>query len=304
MQTGAELPLASGCVIQNDVWNGLAMSETRAVGIAPFRLPTVRFPRTSLKLWSRTPFVRIAVSRSKAKRSTISSRSRAKGGTSRKTSQRAAKSATSRKGSSASSNSSSDALDSLPLLNAGQFARLCGVSTGLISKWCNEGMPCVRSGQSGAEVRINLLTAMPWVTVTRARDDPERDAWSKAKREKLELETAQRRGDLIPKADVEDVLLNLSDAVGQRCDQVPGRVSNEFAAERDAAVIFERTVDELRPVKAAFAEMARELAIAFEGLAEAPAEPGRSAAETKRGTVGRSESDSSAGQRGAGPIPQ
>lgn len=195
-------------------------------------------------------------------------------------------------------------LESLPLLNAGQFARLCGVSTGLVSKWCSEGMPCDRSGQSGAEVRIILVTALPWVTVMRAREDPERDAWSRAKREKLELETSQRRGDLIPKADVEDVLLNLSDAVGQRCDQVPGRVANEFAAERDAAVIFERVTDELRAVKAAFAEMARELAIAFEELAEAPVESRRSASEAKRGDMGRPESDPAAGQRGAGAVPQ
>jgi len=51
----------------------------------------------------------------------------------------------------------------LPTLNSTQFAKLCGVSAGRVTQWCDEGMPCERKAQMGSPVSIDLVTALPWV---------------------------------------------------------------------------------------------------------------------------------------------
>lgn len=52
-------------------------------------------------------------------------------------------------------------------LNLTQFANLCGVSAGLVSGWCDEGMPCNRRARSGSTVAIELRSAIPWVVSRR-----------------------------------------------------------------------------------------------------------------------------------------
>ena len=144
---------------------------------------------------------------------------------------RAARAATVRKARSGSSNSSSGGLKSLPRLNAGEFAKLCGVSVGLVSTWCDEGMPCKeRPARSGAVVQIELAPAIQWVVKRRALK-PESALVNVAteRAEHLRLKNAKARGDLITVEFFGSVINGMSAGIVQQLTALGARCASGMA---------------------------------------------------------------------------
>jgi len=135
----------------------------------------------------------------------------------------------------------------------------------------------------GSVVKIDPAVAIPWV-VSERNPPPgsPRDRLLRAQAEKVELENARRRGELILSSQVGEVLSTLGADLAQRHEGVPGRVCNEFAGLTDPAVIRERLLDELRTVRGAFSDATEKLTDAMDDGSAGDSPRSRTVSKRKR----------------------
>lgn len=192
----------------------------------------------------------------------------------------------------------------LPTFNATQFAKIIGVSVETVSNLVDAGMPCERGTRQGSPMAITLEAALPFVFDRRGeRQGSQRDRLATAQAEKFELENARRRGELLLASDVAAQDMALAADFAGRLDGIPGRLANELAGISDPIEVRRRLLEELRAVRAGFAEAIRK-------QADAPAPSDDSgddlgaAAEPDSGRVGGPDQNSPAGDSGAGSLAQ
>lgn len=147
-------------------------------------------------------------------------------------------------------------------------------------------MPAVRTGRQRQTVQISLEAALPWVVAHRENKGSERERLAAEQADKVALENARRRGELIHADQVAEVLASLGAELAARHDAVPGRVAGELAGLTDPALIRTRLRDELRAVRGAVADAAAKLADAL-GSSEDDGADREAASEPDAEPVGR-----------------
>jgi len=182
--------------------------------------------------------------------------------------------------------------------NRDEFAELIGRSTGWISKMLDFGMPAIRSRRKGSPVRINTAEAIPWLleqakAEAKPAAESQRERLAREQADKVALENAASRGELVRSADVEALVLETIAQLGSVLDGVPGRLANELAGLADPAEIRARLMQELRGARSAFADRLAQLADAGEQLAES-GDDREAAAASDAGGMGGRESGASA----------
>jgi len=188
------------------------------------------------------------------------------------------------------------------LTTRNEFAKVIGMSAGWVSKALDGGMPAVRSGRAGAKVQIDTAVALPWL-LGRASEraaptpDSQRDRLAREQADKVALENAQRRGELVPIAQVRAVASELVSRLGSALEGLPGRLANEIAGISDPAEIRARIGDEIRGARTAFAHGIEVMAGVAAG-ATAPGGAGASAAQAKPRAMGRRKPRAAARKRG------
>lgn len=184
-------------------------------------------------------------------------------------------------------------------MSRNEFARLFGVSGGTVTNWMTAGMPATRKGRQGAQVSIDPYLACPWVYAHREEaPGSQRDRLAKEQADKLALENARRRGELIFSHQVAESLSKLAAELSARLDAVAGRTASEFAGITDAGTIRRRMLDELRNVRAAFADTTAELADALGADPDDGGDP-EAAPEKDGERVGRGKSRAASRKRRA-----
>lgn len=184
-----------------------------------------------------------------------------------------------------------------PICSGAEFAKALGVSRATITHWADDGMPVDRSRKSGREMQIDPLVALPWVVAQRgATPGSQRERLSNAQAEKVEMENARRRGQLIEASQVQETIFGLAAYLAREHDALPGRVANELASIHEPAVIRSRLLVELRSIRDGIAEHSARTADACEHLAD-ECEHQPPATESDRERVGGSDEGPAAGKR-------
>lgn len=183
-------------------------------------------------------------------------------------------------------------------MSRNEFAALCGVVGATVTNWMQAGMPHRSGGRSGREVHIDPKLAIPWVVSNReAPEGSQRDRLAKEQADKVALDNAQKRKEMIYAWQVSDGLNSMAAELAASLDALPGRVANELAGISDAGQIRVILLRECRAVRGSVARHLGQLADAGESVAdsaghsEAPAGsdggpvggPGANPARRKRG---------------------
>ena len=191
----------------------------------------------------------------------------------------------------------------MTLLSRQEFAELLKVSPATITNWMDAGMPAVRTGRQKQAVRITLAAALPWVVSHRETKGGERERLARVQADKVELENARKRGELIYADQVAEVLSTLAADVAAGMDAISGRLANELAGITDPAVIRGRIREEHRAVRGAFADATTKLADAL-GASSDDGEDTEPAPEPDPEPVGRRKPGAAVRKRRAGAVPK
>jgi hypothetical protein len=183
------------------------------------------------------------------------------------------------------------------LLTATEFAHFCKVSTGLVTSWCDDGMPCDRTGRMGSKVSINLRDAVPWIVQKRsARSTVERDRVAAAQADRIEMANLKERRQLIDAGELQNDLLRAISDLAQDLDSVGQRVTTDEAIQG-------KIENELRIARNRFAEHLEAIA-GPPGQMEARGRKNPQARATNARPVGRSNASAATGNSGAGAVSQ
>jgi terminase small subunit / prophage DNA-packing protein len=147
-----------------------------------------------------------------------------------------------------------------PKCSAAEFGAVLGVSAQAIGQWMDAGMPCKRGRGNGHAVEITPEEALPWAISRRAPAGSERERLASEQADKVALENAVKRGELIHVGQVADVLSEMAASLAGQLDALPGRVASELAGLNDPGVIRARLLDETRGIRAAVADAGEKLA--------------------------------------------
>lgn len=144
------------------------------------------------------------------------------------------------------------------------LAEIFGVSEKTIRNWVADGMPQAGHG------KYDLRACVQWKVdqvATASIDDEAEGATDSARRElyiaqrhKIELEIAERRGELLPAALVDQTLASVASVATSQIDALGPRLAGELADMDDPAAIQARLFTEGRQVRAAIAEQIRQMA--------------------------------------------
>lgn len=187
------------------------------------------------------------------------------------------------------------------LVNVPTFADILGVTQYTVKTYIAQGMPAGSSTGSGKKREFDSGLAIQWlidqkVAEVAPTDDEQESADEADRRRKIanasliELELAQKRGDLIPMAVAENVIDRAFGLVATQLDGLAGRLAAELAAVSDAAVIRQVLFDETRRIRAAAAAELANRAIVQTGGSE-----DQSASAEDDSPVGEPESSAAAG---------
>lgn len=173
-----------------------------------------------------------------------------------------------------------------------EFAALIDRSPDTVSRWCAAGMPHEQPGKTNAGYLIHLRQALPWV-LTYALEPPkesQRERLAREQADKVALENAHRRGELVDAVMVDEVLKALAVAIAGQHKTITNRCAHEFASISDAQRIRERFIEEFAAAGSALHALVGDLAATCERVAkDATAAEGAAAADA--GAVGGREAD-------------
>lgn len=141
----------------------------------------------------------------------------------------------------------------IPPMNATAFARLLGVAKSTVSGWMAAGMPH-RPGRGKRPAQIVLAEALPWVLHHRmAPPGSERERLAKEQADRVALDNAVKRGELVYASHVDEIMATMSADLVALLEALPGRAAAP-AAGKSAAEVRSILLDEVRRVRGAFAE--------------------------------------------------
>jgi len=190
--------------------------------------------------------------------------------------------------------------DKRPALTLRQAAKACGVSTNTVHQWCErDGL----ASESTRSRRMILLADLLRFLARRADSKAaggtgQRDRLAKEQADKIAIENAISRGELIYAAHAKQIRLEAITMLAGQLDGISGRFAIDLAAESDASVIRVKLRDEHRRIRSAYARSLGELADLCDRRAGLPAGDGTAPDQVGVGVGGR-ESNPSARKRGA-----
>lgn len=130
------------------------------------------------------------------------------------------------------------------------FAQLLDVSPQTVSNWCEAGMPHSGGGRHGEAREINVREALPWVAANRTnKPASEKGRLDRERADKLAIENAAKRGDLIRREHIELYVQYSESSVASELHAIGGRLANDLAGISDPAVIRARLLDETKRVR-------------------------------------------------------
>lgn len=148
------------------------------------------------------------------------------------------------------------------LLNFKQFADLCGFTRQWVTKWADRGMPVVSRPDDaghGNEATVDTTAAIPWLIEEArkgVRHEPgsARDRLAAEQAERVAMENAERRGELVPVGTLGEVLNDLAATLAADLEALPGRMAAELAGMTDPGQIRQRLQHECRAVRSRCSE--------------------------------------------------
>lgn len=143
-------------------------------------------------------------------------------------------------------------------LTRAALAKGLGISPRMVHKLRNRGMPVhsLEAAQEWRRVNLEPKREAPKVASPMTQ---ETTRLKSAQAELAELEAAERRGDLMPVADAQQVASEAIVIVTTQLDGLPGRTAGQLAGMTDPAAIRKFLLDETRRIRAAMAEAFRKL---------------------------------------------
>lgn len=177
------------------------------------------------------------------------------------------------------------------------FSKLCGVTKQTVANWCEAGMPHEGGGKPGNPYTINVRDALPWVVANRTeKPGSERDRLAKEQADKVAIENAQSRKELIKAQHVEDFTAAALATLSTQLDGLSGRMATPLSSIEDPALVRSRLQDEVRRIRDSYADQLAEL-----GYPERDSKPSqrnrKAPAKKKRKRVGRKKSSTSGRKR-------
>jgi phage terminase Nu1 subunit (DNA packaging protein) len=164
-----------------------------------------------------------------------------------------------------------------------EVSDLTGKPVQTVHDWTKAGL---KSRKTGRNRVIRVADLVRYLAAREYQPGSQRDRLAKEQADKFAIENAVKRGELVFVSQVSEVMATLAADLSSRHDAVPGRVASELAGINEPAVIRERLLDELRSVRAAFADAIAKLADALGTAADTGGD--REAAEEEvGGPVGR-----------------
>jgi phage terminase Nu1 subunit (DNA packaging protein) len=144
-------------------------------------------------------------------------------------------------------------------LTLAETAGLFKVTQKTVRDWIGRGLPTVRLGSQGRgkKTLLNLPDAVRWwfaENFERLELDRARTRQASETANKLSIDNAARRGEVVLAAVVSQVWNEWAADVSARLDGLAGRVAAEFASIDDAGIIRQRLLAELRAVRTASAD--------------------------------------------------
>jgi len=177
------------------------------------------------------------------------------------------------------------------------FAALCDVSPQTVSNWCEAGMPHEGGGGHGETRKINVRKALPWVVANRTeKPGSERERLAKEQADKIAIENAQSRKELIKADHVQDSISEALANLTTQLDGLPGRMATPLASIEDPALMRSKLQDEVRRIRVTYAQFLAELGELGGDLVEGKRDR-KAPAKKKRKRVGRKKSSASRGER-------
>lgn len=187
-------------------------------------------------------------------------------------------------------------------VNFSEFKRFTGLSIRSIKDYIDAGMPLKsRTGQQGKALVIDSCEAFQWLInhygERKGKKLSERERLAMNQADKVALENAQKRGELIPVEILQEVLGSAFADHGAQLDGLAGRLANELAGITEPARIRAKLLDEVRRVRAALAQSLSGVVESGKGTAERGADSG-TPAKSDSSSVGRRGKNPSPGKRG------
>lgn len=164
------------------------------------------------------------------------------------------------------------------IVNLNEFYELTGIAPSTVrNKYVGEGMPGVEPGSGrGDGWKINTRLAIDWLIEKKAKElsgaeendegevifDEDRRL-KKLRGDKIELDLAREKGELIPTAFASSVVRDVASFLGKSIDGIPASMADELSGMSNPAEIKELLTDHVRKLRAQTVERAKEQLSSF-----------------------------------------
>lgn len=188
-------------------------------------------------------------------------------------------------------------------VNFSDFKRFTGLSIRSIKDYIESGMPVKsRTGQQGKAVVIDSCEAFQWLInhygERKGKKLTERERLAMNQADKVALENAQKRGELIPVEVLQEVLGAAFADHGAQLDGLAGRLANELAGINEPARIRLRLLEECRRIRSSLAGSLAGIVESEPGPQERGPDPA-AATQSDGKRVGGRQPSAPTGKRGA-----
>lgn len=114
------------------------------------------------------------------------------------------------------------------IVNQRELSEITGVSQVSLWKWASEGMPVQRSGASGEENAYDTEAVIRWMIdreIAKLGSEDAKERLARLQGDKIEMELAVSRGDLVPASSIEPTWSSIVTAVRQALLSIPVRLA-------------------------------------------------------------------------------
>lgn len=123
------------------------------------------------------------------------------------------------------------------IVNQEQLSRIVGYHRKTLTMWGREGMPCVHETENGLANQYDTESVIRWLVAREAAKfaggESAKDRHSRLQGDKIELELAELRGQLVPAAAIEPTWAAMTVAARQTALAMPARLAPMIATMVD-----------------------------------------------------------------------